>query len=65
MPPQFDHPPLCTPGFKKKICGRNFPDSFSILFNIFVHTEAWKHIGMLSASYREDPGSNPGKGENY
>ena len=25
-----------------------------------------KHcIGMLSVSYREDPGSNPGKGENY
>ena len=25
-------------------------------------TEAWWHIGMSSASHREDPGSNPGKG---
>ena len=28
-------------------------------------TEARWHIGMSSASDREDPGSNPGKGENY
>ena len=28
-------------------------------------TEARWHIGMSSASHREDPGSNPGKGENY
>ena len=27
-----------------------------------VSTEARWHIGMSSASYREDPGSNPGKG---
>ena len=31
----------------------------------FLFTEARQHIGMLSASYWEDPGSNPGKGENY
>ena len=23
----------------------------------FEATKAWQHIGMLSASYREDPGS--------
>ena len=27
-----------------------------------TNTEAWWHIGMSSASHREDPGSNPGKG---
>ena len=30
---------------------------------IFYLTEARWHIGMSSASHREDPGSNPGKGQ--
>ena len=28
-----------------------------------TQTEAWWHIGMSSASHRDEPGSNPGKGQ--
>ena len=41
---------------------------FGLFINDVTHpkntlpTEAWWHIGMSSASHREDPGSNPGKG---
>ena len=31
----------------------------------FQNLEARWHIGMSSASHQDDPGSNPGKGENY
>ena len=34
-------------------------------YNGSHNKEARWHIGMSSASHRQDPGSNPGKGENY
>ena len=39
--------------------------SIKVYVTFALATEAWWHIGMSSASHQEDPGSNPGKGENY
>ena len=42
---------------------KNLDRNLSGLPEKIVETEAPWHIGMSSASHREDPGLNPGKGQ--